>query len=300
MDILRLYHDHGVPHETEGHKHCRPGWVNTACPFCTGNPGLHLGATLDGTSFVCWRCGWKPARTALSKILGVSEDQVREITLKYGGIRSKAKEVKRKIRRKGHTLPSNTGTMTKRHKKYLSSRGFDPDKLERLWGLLGTGPMAMLDKINYKHRILAPIIWEGDQVSFQTRDITGRHPVKYMACPEDRELIKHKEVLYARQQDWGPVGVCVEGITDVWRFGPRSFATFGIKYTNKQRRLISKSFDRVFIVFDDEPQAQEQAHKLKADLDLMSPNETIVVQVEGDPGGMSQEDADYLMKQLLG
>lgn len=43
MDIVRLYHDYGVDHRTEGHKHCRPGWVNTECPFCEGNKGFHLG-----------------------------------------------------------------------------------------------------------------------------------------------------------------------------------------------------------------------------------------------------------------
>jgi hypothetical protein len=43
MDIIGLYRDFGIEHRTEGHKHCRPGWVNTECPFCTGNAGLHLG-----------------------------------------------------------------------------------------------------------------------------------------------------------------------------------------------------------------------------------------------------------------
>ena len=42
MDIVQLYQDHNVDFMTEGHPHCRPGWVNTVCPFCTGNPGYHL------------------------------------------------------------------------------------------------------------------------------------------------------------------------------------------------------------------------------------------------------------------
>ena len=58
MKLIQLYQDYNVPFQTEGHKHCRDGWVNTECPFCTGNPGLHLGATLDGKIFTCWRDGW--------------------------------------------------------------------------------------------------------------------------------------------------------------------------------------------------------------------------------------------------
>ena len=46
MDVLRLYQDYGVDHLTEGHKHCRDGWVNTPCPFCSGNDGYHLGWNL--------------------------------------------------------------------------------------------------------------------------------------------------------------------------------------------------------------------------------------------------------------
>lgn len=298
MDILQLYKDYGVPHETEGHKHCRPGWVNTACPFCTGNPGLHLGATLDGRSFVCWRCGFKPVRKALAKLLGISEDQVRQVILKYGGVPAKAKEIKRRVRKKAHTLPSGCVPMAKRHRAYLEKRNFDPDRLERDWGLVGTGPISLLDGIDYKHRIIAPITWDGQQVSFQGRDITGKHKLKYLACPEERELVRHKDILYGRQQDWVSVGICVEGITDVWRLGGRSFATFGIKFTNRQRRLIAKTFDQVFIIFDDEPQAQAQAAILKADLEFLNVPATIV-KVEGDPGGMDQGEADYLVKQLL-
>ena len=45
MDILSLYQEHGVMIADEGHKHSRPGWVQTTCPFCTGHEGYHLGYT---------------------------------------------------------------------------------------------------------------------------------------------------------------------------------------------------------------------------------------------------------------
>lgn len=300
MDILKIYKDYGVPHETEGHKHCRPGWVNTTCPFCTGNPGLHLGATLDGRSFVCWRCGWKPAKKALAKLLSIPEHQVREIIIKYGGTgqRSAAKEVRRKIKIKKFKLPSNTGPMKKKHRQYLESRGFDPDHLQRVWGLLGTGPVSLLDKVDYKNRILAPIYWDGQQVSFQARDITDRHPLKYMACMEAREVIPHKRVLYGKQSEWGKTGICVEGITDVWRLGTASFATLGIKYTPKQVRLIAGHFRSVHVMFDNDPQARQQSRKLVAELKFRGVDAREIT-IDSDPGDLSQADADYLIKNLL-
>ena len=69
MDIIRLYRDYGIDHKAEGHKHTRPGWVNTECPFCTGNPGMHLGWNLKEEYFFCWRCGWHAPITTLSELL---------------------------------------------------------------------------------------------------------------------------------------------------------------------------------------------------------------------------------------
>lgn len=297
MRVLDLYRDYNVPHQTEGHKHCRDGWVNTSCPFCTGNPGLHLGATLDGSVFTCWRCGWKPASKAVAELIGVSEPQAKEIMRKYGGTSVKQPKKPEQKNKKPHKFPSDTGPLQPRHKRYLADRRFDPDKLEKKWKLLGTGPVAMLDDISYKHRILAPIFWEGERVSFQARDITDRHKVKYMGCPEDREKIKHKHILYGKQSAWSETGICVEGITDVWRLGTKAFATFGIKFTKKQIRQIAKNFLRVIIMFDDDPQAQKQAKLLEGELQFRGV-ETKRIDLKGDPADLTEKQAKYLVKKI--
>lgn len=300
MKTLELLRDHNVPCQTEGHKHCRPGWINMTCPFCVGNPGLHLGIKFDGSIATCWRCGWHPIKKVIAKLIGISESEARGIMQQYGGkpAGAKAKEVKRKIRAKAHKLPSDTGPLKTMHKTYLRGRNFDADRLAVNWKLLGTGPISKLDKTRYNHRILAPIFWDRKRVSFQTRDITNKHPAKYMACPEDRELIKHKHVLYGRQDLWGDAGICVEGITDVWRLGKHAAATFGIKYTHKQIRLLSKHFNRVLIAFDDDPQAQEQAKKLKAEL-ILRGVEAVNIELKNDPGSMTPQQAKTLVKKIF-
>jgi hypothetical protein len=299
MDILQLYQDYSVDHLTEGHKHCREGWVNTPCPFCTGNPGYHLGFNIEDNYYFCWRCGWHPISMTVGKLLNITEQEARKIIRQYGLILHLPKKNPVTITKVvDHRLPSGTGPLGKNHRAYLESRNFDPDKLERIWKLVGTGPISLLDGIDYKHRIVIPFIWDNKQVSFDSRDITGKHMARYMACPKERELIPHKEILYGKQEHWNGTGICVEGPTDTWRLGPFSFAVSGIKYTQVQLRIIAKSFKRVVVLFDNDPQAKIQGEKMVADLAFRGVD-AFKVDIEGDPGSMKQSDADYLVKQLI-
>lgn len=301
MDIVQLYQDYSIIFATEGHKHCRPGWVNTECPFCTGNPGLHLGYKISENRFVCWRCGGHSIDFTVSKLLNISLNEAKEIVSNYGGI-TIVKEKALKIRKLAFKFPSNIGDLSPAHMRYLERRGFDPIKLEREWGLFGTGPISNLEVnkkiISYKHRIIIPFEWDDQIVSFDSRDITGKTDVRYLACPIERELIEHKKILYGKQKKWKETGICVEGPTDVWRFGEFSFAVSGIKYTPWQLRTIARRFKRVFVCFDDDPQAIEQANKLVAELKFRGVN-SFKVNIEGDPGSMSQSEANYLVKQLI-
>ena len=169
--------------------------------------------------------------------------------------------------------------------------------------MLGTGPISYLklneDKsINFKHRLIIPINWGSKTVSFQSRDITNKSNLKYITCPKGIELMFHKNILYGNQSKWGEFGICVEGDTDVWRLGNLSFATFGIKYTFAQLRLIANTFKRVAVCFDPDPQAIEQAEKLVADLRFRGVD-AFKVDLGCDPGDLPQNEADYLVKNIL-
>ena len=298
IDLIELYRDHSIPYKTEGHKHCRPGWVQARCPFCTGNPGWHLGYSLEDGYFRCWRCGWHPVTDTLAALLHVTKQEARRIAREYrrrgpstGTFRHR-QPVKR-VRRKSLRLPYGTSPLLPHHQRYLQKRGFDPDLLAKRWGLLSTGPVSKLDGVNYNHRILIPIHWEGRMVSFQTRDTTGKATVKYKACPKSRELIHHRTILYGRwdrclEERWV---VVVEGVFDVWRVdeaGLPVVATFGINYNTQQLRLLAQ-LGRVIIMYDPDPQARAQAHKLRADLRLSGVKSDIVV-LEKDPGDTSTRE----------
>jgi hypothetical protein len=297
MDVIRLYQDYGIDFVTEGHKHSRPGWVNCECPFCSGNPGYHLGWNLRDEYFFCWRCGWHPAVKTISILLQQPEPEAKRVMRLYGVNRSLIGG-HTKIESHPFRLPVGSEPLYKYHKKYLERRGFNPDELIRKWKLQATGPVGKLDGVDYRFRIIIPFFWNGQMVSFDSRDTTEKQIAKYKACPMARETIPHKQILYGNQEQWTPTGICVEGPTDVWRLGERAFAVSGIQYTHEQIRVISNTFKRVAIVFDDEPQAQNQARKLVADLRFRNVD-AWNVEIKGDPGSMKQKDADELVKNLM-
>jgi len=298
MDIMQLYHDYGVDFVTEGHKHSRPGWVNTSCPWCTGNPGYHLGYEEEGNYYYCWRCGWHAVVPTIAKLVNLSEPKVRSMIHTYGIVVPKVEKKIVPHSKKDFRFPSGTSTMGTIHDLYLMLRKFDPDEIKQTWNLMGTGPVAVMDRIDFKFRIIIPIAWDGRDVSFTSRDITGKSELRYITCPKDREIINHKYILYGQQEHWGHTGICVEGPTDTWRMGVCSFAVFGIKYTAVQLRTIAKNFKRVAVCFDDDPQAIFQANNLVAELRFRGVD-AFRVDITGDPGSMKQEEANYLVKQLL-
>lgn len=310
IDILKLYRDFRVDHHTSGHKHCRTGWAQVPCPFCSGNVGYHLGYNYGENgkflgAFVCWRCGGHSPAKVISTILNIPKSAAKDILRRYrlSGYSGPSVDTKVNIKRGGFKYPGSTSEMKPHHKKYLSKRRFDPDYLEKEWGLLGTGPIAPLSvrtgrekkTIDYKSRIIAPIEWDGNVVSFQGRDITNRHKLKYLACPIERELLNLKSILYGKSD--GERCVLVEGITDVWRLGFGALAVFGIKYRLPQIKCLKK-YKKVFLLFDPDPQAKIQAEKIKNALQFRGVNVHNLEGFDTDPGDMKQDDANHLMKEL--
>lgn len=306
MNIEQIYIDYTVDYKTEGHKHCRPGWVNTPCPWCSspeGHEGYHMGYNLHGNFFTCWRCGFKPTFPTLLKLTHLNEYELAKVIKEYGGFVARVKPIIKPVGEQPFLMPSNCYPMTKNHKRYLQGRNFDPNVIEEKWKVLGSGPSSILKHnkkiINYSHRIIIPYFWDDDQVSYSARDITEVHSVKYIACPIEREKVSHKNILYGDQKAWGDTGICVEGPTDVWRFGDQSFATSGIKFTPKQVRLMASLFKRIFVCFDGgEPQALAQANALVAELRFRG-KEAHRVDIVGDPGNMDPIVAKKFVNKLL-
>ena len=297
MNIIQLYQDYSIPYYESGNN-VGVGWINIQCPFCN-DPSNHLGFNLEHNWFKCWRCGFHPTMTVIAKLLNINEQDAQEIIRNYGGMtffperstRSKAQE-------KPFRFPPGTEPLSKAHWKYLCGRNFDPHILKTQWDIRSTGPMSILDGSDYKHRIIAPITWNRKVVSFQSRAVTDRQIPKYKSCPPEREIVPYKNILYGQQAKWGKTGICVEGITDVWRLGPTAFATFGVQFTVQQVTFMARAFKRIIVLYDNDPPGQAQADKLVAELHFRAV-EAGKVNIDGDPGSMAQDDADHLVKEIM-
>jgi len=297
FEFEKFCREHSIATAPGGHKHRRPGWVQVECPFCTGNPGYHLGYNIQNDYFNCWRCGHKSVSDVIMRFLDCSyRDAQRELKMFKGRPRfKKDKEDLRPKLRSACKWPPDCGPLKKQHKQYLKSRDFDPDVLEERYQLRGTGYLG-----NYKFRIIAPIFFEHKMVSYQGRDITERSALPYKACAQADEARDHKHCLYGAELVPGSDVVIVEGIVDAWRLGPGAVATFGIEHTQAQLNLLRK-YRRRFVYYDSaDVQAMEQAEKLAAALSAFRGEVEIIETEWEDPGEMPQEEANELMKELIG
>lgn len=298
FDAVGFFRSIGIEPKTEGHKHTQVGWANVRCPFCTGNPGFHLGFHIESGAWRCWRCGNHGLYSVLSAFLGYDKKRIQDAIEKFKGRPTGKVEDERKARGRSHTLllPQGTVDLLPGHRTYLRERGFQVGKLLQRWGLKSTGPMGA-----YKHRVVVPITFQGKIVSYTARDVTGRAEIKYKSCKLEDEVVYHKSILYGLDLLPYRTGVIVEGCPDVWRLGPGAVATFGIEFTPDQVMCAAIHLDYAFIFFDPEPQARKQAEKLGLALSALGVGVEILNAPDGhpDPGDMPQDEADELMLELL-
>ena len=297
FDAEKFCQNYNIDFAKKG-KHLRQGWMNIPCKFCNSE-GFHLGINMEKNYCSCWHCGYHSLAQVICKLTHVNFKEAKDIEKRYGAPRSHITEQsKPKIHISEVHFPSGTITLTIKARKYLIDRKFNPEELIKTWGILSTAHYGF-----YKHRILAPIYINGQLVSFQTRDITGKASQKYLACGSDDEIIHHQNCIYGMNLINARKCIIVEGITDCWRLGVGSVCTFGIAFTKLQARMIAKNFEKVFILYDSEEHAQEQADKLSDLIGNAFTNPVEVINLpflvpDIDPGDLSQDDADSLMVEI--
>jgi len=151
LDIIALCREVHVPYATEGHHHCHEGWVQIHCPFC-GGQGFHLGFSLEHGNMNCWRCGKHTVWQWLRELFPNKSPS--PIIKKYSqNMPTGVPKKKTIIRKRDITPPPQIGPLQKAHIKYLTGRGFDAEKLSRLWSLQGAGALSL----NWTWRIIAPM-----------------------------------------------------------------------------------------------------------------------------------------------
>jgi hypothetical protein len=293
MRFTELLACNNIPFLTEGHEHCRPGWVQIDCPWCAPHPNyghFRMGYNLRHKYVNCWSCGHHSLHATLGALLDLQYDKVKLIIDDLDGkyFDPEPEKPAGKLR-----VPYGVTSLTEVHRDYLiHQRHFQPEVID-LWNLQGICHHPRLG-----WRIFIPIYFRGRIVSWTTRKVSeaSRKP-RYLAAPAECESVPHKTLLYG--EDFVRHGiVIVEGPTDVWRIGPGAVATCGTGFSKAQILKMSRYPIRA-VCFDTAPDAQQQAAKL-CDLLEPFPGRTYRVTLDAkDPGSAKAKEIALLRKHFL-
>jgi DNA primase len=260
----------------------------------------HGGFNIEKSNYNCHICGSHKLTLVLKQLTTLNDFQIRNLIKKYqfkgpAGITISQYQSHHEESSISCSLPSNAGPLKSIHKQYLLKRKFDPDKLERIWNLKGTDHNG-----DYKFRIIAPIYDTNNVlISYQGRDITDQSDIRYKACAKKNEVLHHKHSLYGINKVKSKSIIVVEGITDVWRLGPGSVATFGTGFTNHQVLLLSE-FKKVYILFDNTLEAAQHSLLLKNQLTGLGIFSKVFGHTFGikDPAELTNQQAKEIMEML--
>ena len=256
MDFKRLFDDYGVRSTTSVNR----GWVNVCCPYCDTKPdSFNMGFPLEGDAYCnCWKCGGHDLHEALSMILRVSKREVPSILERYRGRGETVSATRKKAKGTKLVLPSDGFTEVERD--YLLSRRYDPDYLHRKYGVVGGGMVG-----RWKFRIIIPIVVDGRLVSWTARSILGKERLKELEIPRYKNLsieesvVNPKDVFFNMDNCRGQTCVLTEGAFDVMRFGDGFLCSLGTQLTQEQLKLLYSRYTKVFVMFDNECEAQAKA-----------------------------------------
>jgi hypothetical protein len=273
-----------IEYITEGHAHCRAGWIQLDCPLCTPNARhWRLGYNLEYGYANCWNCGRVDVFECLNST-GISRKEA------YRLLRSLDKhQHKRKTERFGRLeIPKGVTELMPAHINYLRKRGFNASKIVRLWNVRGIGPYSKL-----KWRLYIPITRHGREVSWTTRAIGNNAKPRYINAETRQEAFPAKQIVYGMEYVRHAT-IIHEGPFDVWRTGPGAVCTFGVVYSRAQLLTLSRVPVRI-ICFDSEPDAQKRAHELGKLLSTF-PGQTLKIAL--DSGKDAAEATEKEVRQL--
>lgn len=286
LSLTDLFHELHIPFVSEGHEHCRPGWVQTDCVCSPGWGHFRLGWNLAYLYCSCWACGSKQAIPTLALLANKSQGYCRDVFKQVPRERTRREELpQRSIK-----IPYGVGELRKAHISYLKGRGFDPEQLEKIWGVQGIGPAPRL-----QWRIFIPVIHRSKTVSWTTRALADGGP-RYISARPEEESLHHKRLLYGEDFIRHTAVIC-EGPFDAMRVGPGAVATFGVSFTRAQVLRLSRYPVRV-ICYDAGEEGRRKAAELTKLLGAF-PGKTYDVLLDAeDPGSASPKEIQRLRKEF--
>lgn len=162
-------------------KNTSAGNINLKCPWCLDDPSKHLAVALKKEAYFCYRApnqhSGKKATNLLFK-LGIREPEALRLLRKY-------------LRAGDAPLPARLPTDVQQQKTAWSRFENAGNSIEALDYLSGRGfpsPKTLCERFDLRHapngvwarRLLIPLHFDSEAVSWTARDMTGRLEQKYL------------------------------------------------------------------------------------------------------------------------
>lgn len=263
-DIIRLFRDYYINYNSKEGKNTGDGWISLQCCFCN-DLSNHLGYNITKDYFYCWKCGYHTVYDTVQELLPGENTKglLNEYSVRQQILDNLINENEEKLREETELeLPGKE--LTDYHKNYLRKRKFDPDFVIKKYKIKGTNAYCIDYKL--RNRIMIPVFYRNDLVSYQGRDVTEDNKCRYLNCELEKEIIHNKHVLYNLDNCNSRYIIVTEGVFKVWRLGDNSCATFGRNYSSSQVSFLL-NYDLVIVYFDPDEPGQTAAEKLMSDLD---------------------------------
>ena len=293
-------------------KNVTVGWVNVNCPFCH-DPSWHLGINLLTNRCSCWKCG---RRTSfwfyLKEKFGFDNYRLGKLFNQHSEMAQFGPETyqnrdERDFAQTELKWPSNVKDKPLPiHDKYLRKRGFNPQEIVPYYNLKFTGHNSRYTKndrtqIDFRYRILAPVIMNGRAVNFIGRDVTETESaIRYKNCPNEEAIITTKDCLY-NSDGVKDIAIFVEGPTDVWNIGFGSIGVIGIKVTKRQIAYIQElRLKKAVLLFDEG--AKEEEDKLNDILSIFIPEVFSLEELwddYDDPGNLTKQQVKEIKRLVF-
>ena len=256
MNFVKLFNDYNVEYDTRVNK----GWTNVTCPFCDDKT-FNGGFNNAGDYYHCWKCGGHNFKQALARTVNIPFNEIDTLIEQYAGRNSVLNTLNKK-QAKATKLTLPTDTFTPAERKYLKERNFSPKLLHEKYKIVGGGITG-----SWKYRIIIPLVLNGKIVSWTARTILSKQQQQKLKIPRyknlsiEQSVVDPKSVLYNLDHCEDKIAVLTEGAFDVIRMGDAFFCSFGTELTQSQISMIKQRFEKVFIMFDNEEEAQAKARK---------------------------------------
>lgn len=301
FDVIPYLQDRGIEYHTEG-KNVTQGWIEIQCPWCTDDPSHHLGINKESNFINCWRCGHKGNVVKLVRHLegNCSFPEALNVMDLYQDTSRIYLQQEERTFQQSLEIPKNFKKLSQIDcpiivLNFLHLRGFNPKEILVRKELYYGGHVG-----DFSFRLILPVTYRNKLVTWVGRALSNGSNLPYKNLPDEKSVIPIKSTLYG--YDEAPPGgnlVVVEGPLDQWKLEAGSLATYGIMWTmNQVSRIRELTPNKVWILFDNEDEAQESAIKLNSQL-WFCDSEVLCLEGHKDPGELTLEEGKEVMKELM-